>query len=274
MKIFKFRDYSRYLKEYIVGLPRKGRGEISKIAAALGVHTTLVSLVLSGERDLTPEQSYDLANYLNLTDIEKDFFSILVQFRRAGNPRLKKHLKDQLEAMREKATKVERHFEHEKKLAEDYKARFYSSWIYSAIRLYCTTEDCGKSVEEIADQFSLTRQRTLGLITFLQAAGLILLENDKYKMGVSRTYLDKESVHLSRHHSNWRIKAIQKCEQLMDNELMFTSPLSISREDFEIVREEISVLIKKISARVKESPAEEVACINIDLFYLFPLKNK
>lgn len=270
MKIYKYIDYALYLKDYIANRPRNGRGEISKMAAEIGVHTTLMSLILSGQRDLSAEQCFDLSRYLNLTDSEQEFFSTMVQYRRAGSSRLKSHLRAKLQSQRDAAIKAERHFEHEKKLTEHHQTQFYSSWIYSAIRLFCTTEERGKSLDQIVEKFSLTRQKAIKHLEFLLQAGLIVTEEDRYKMGVSRTFLERGSVSLSKHHTNWRLRAIQKIDDLSDQEMMFTSPISVSREDFENIRSEISTLIKNVSARVKDSPAEEVACLNIDLFYVLP----
>jgi len=274
MKIFKYTDYSSFLKDYISQLPKRGRGEISRMAAAIDVHTTLMSLVLSGERDLSPEQTFDLSQYLNLTDAEREYFSAMVQFRRAGHARLKSHLKEKLTGLREAALKAERHVEHEKKLTDQHQVQFYSSWIYSAIRLFCTTDVDGKSLEEVADKFSLSRQAALQHLQFLLEAGMVLIEKDRYKMGVSRTFLERGSTQLSRHHTNWRLQSIQKVDQLTEQELMLTSPLSVSKEDFDFIREDISALVKKISARVKDSPAEEVACLNIDFFFVLPKNQK
>lgn len=270
MRIYKYTDYAAYLKDYIGHRPRNGRGEISRMALEIGVHTTLMSLILSGQRDLSAEQCFDLARYLNLTESEQEFFSTMAQYRRAGNNRLKSHLKAKLQLQKDAAIKAERHFEHEKKLTEHHQAQFYSSWIYSAIRLFCTTEERGKSLDQIVEKFSLTRQKTLHYLEFLLEAGLILTENDLYKMGVSRTFLERGSIYLSKHHTNWRLQAIQKVDEITDQELMFTSPISVSRDDFENIRTEISSMIQKISARVKDSPAEDVACLNIDLFFILP----
>lgn len=272
MNIFKFTDYSAYLKDYIHHLPKKGRGEISKMASAIGIHTTLMSLILSSSRDLSAEQTFDLGQYLNLTNFEQDYFSTMVQYRRAGHARLKIHLKEKLAAMKEQASKAARQIDHEKKLTDQHQMQFYSSWIYSAIRLFCTTESDGKTIEQIGERFLLSRQAVVHHVQFLLEAGLLIVEKNKYKMGVSRTYLERDSIHLSKHHTNWRLQSIQRIENLSDDELMLTAPISISKEDFILVREEISALIKSVTERVKKSPAEQVACLNIDLFYVVPGK--
>jgi len=63
-------------------------------------------------------------------------------------------------------------------------------------------------------------------------------------------------------------KSLQQADQITEKELMFTSPISISKQDFEKVREQIVMFLKGFSKVVKDSPAEEIACLNIDLFWI------
>ena len=241
---------------------------MGKMALSLGIHPTLLSLILAGTRDLNEEHTYDLALYLQLTELETEFFSHLVSYSRAGNHRYKQFIKLKLEAIRKKSEKISNRFEHEKTLTESQRAIFYSSWLYSAIRLFCSTSEKGKTAEEISARFQKSRQSIISILNFLHEAGLVHEENGRYTMGSQRTFLEQGSPHLGRHHTNWRNKAIQKMEDISEKELMFTSPISVSRSDFEKIREEIASLLKSVSITVKESPAEEIACLNIDLFWI------
>lgn len=268
MSIFSHQNYRDFLKSYVSSLPKHGRGEIGKMAKATSIHPTLLSLIFSGKRDLSPEQTHDLGAYLKLTELEADYFSLLVQHARAGNHRLKSHLKKKIVALQTESTKISRRFEHEKSLSEIERSVFYSSWLYSAVRLFTSVGEKGKTLDEITERFLQPRQRILGILNFLLSAGLVVQERERYKIGPLRTFLEQGSSHLVRHHSNWRDKAVQKADQVSEEELMFTSPISLSKSDFARVREEIAALLKSVSATVKDSPAEEIACLNVDLFWI------
>jgi hypothetical protein len=97
---------------------------------------------------------------------------------------------------------------------------------------------------------------------------LVKQELGIYKLGKENTFLDKSSPFLVKHHSNWRIKAIQRSEELTERELMFTVPLSVSKKDFALIREEIVKLISRIGGVVKESEAEELAVFQADFFLI------
>ncbi|MNL24554.1 hypothetical protein D3C87_1459930 [compost metagenome] len=192
----------------------------------------------------------------------------MVQYSRAGNSRYKKLIQSKLEKIKKEASQISKRVSHEKTLTDQERAVIYSSWIYSAVRLFTSVDDKGKTLEQIQERFHLTRQRASDVLNFLESAGLVVLEKDFYKMGPQRTFLEHGSPHLLKHHGNWRIKALQQADKISEKELMFTSPVSLSRDDFEILREQIADFIKHFLTVVKDSPAQDLACLNIDFFWL------
>ncbi|MGZ3695024.1 MAG: DUF4423 domain-containing protein, partial [Bdellovibrionota bacterium] len=114
------------------------------------------------------------------------------------------------------------------------------------------------------------RARTASLLKFLTENGLCIERNSRYMMGLQKTHLERNSPHLPRHHSNWRLRAIERSEQLSDEELLYTAPVSLSKKDFQELREEMVAFVQKFLDKVHASPAEEVACFNMDFFWVEP----
>ena len=85
---------------------------------------------------------------------------------------------------------------------------------------------------------------------------------------VTTKAIQRDSPHLLRHHSNWRIRAIQQSENLSAQELMYTAGVSLSKQDFNLLREEMVGFIKRFLSQVHASPAEEIACLNLDFFWI------
>jgi len=268
MSLFLHSNYRDFLNDHIANLPKKGHGQISKIAKAINVHQSLVSLILAGERDLTLEQGYDLAEYLGLTEFESDYFSLLIQHARAGNIRYKKSIEKKLEKIKTEATQISKRVSHEKVLTDQQRAINYSSWIYSAVRMYTSVEEKGVTVEQVQNRFRLPRPTTIDILNFLEQTGLVDKVNDLYQVGSQRTFLEHGSPHLLKHHANWRIKALQQSSLITEKELMFTSPMAISRKDFAVLRERTAEFIKEFLKTVADSPSEELACLNIDFFWV------
>lgn len=268
MSIFEFRDYRIYLKSYIRQLPRKGRGELSKISKHLKVNTTLLSQIMSGLRDFNQEQACSLSAYMAHTDLEMDYFSLMVQLQRAGTAELKKYLEKKLGSIKTEALQLSKRISHEKKLSDQERAIFYSSWIYSAIHLFTSIRERGVTLEEISSEFHFTKQKTVEIMQFLIAAGLCIEVSGRYSMGVQSTFVDKGSPYLLKHHSNWRVKAIQKSETLAENELMYSGQFSLSKKDFEVLRERLTEFLKEANKIVKDSKAEDIAALNVDWFWI------
>ena len=268
MFIFQCNDSKSFLRHYIDHLPKRGRGEVSRMARHLRISTTLVSQVLAGNKHFTPEQTQALTSYLGLSELEAEYFLFLVQSERAGSVALKQFWKTKLQSLREKSLHVANRVKISRTLSDSERALFYSSGLYSAIRLYTSTSENGKSQEEIGRRFELTRAKTAEMVHFLLESGLCMEKNGKYFVGPQSTHLDASSPHLHRHHSNWRMRAIQQSEDLSSEELMYTAPVSLSKKDFQKLREEMVEFIKHFLDTVHASPAEEVACLNLDFFWV------
>lgn len=59
MTNFVIYNYCIFLRSYIKKLPKGGRGEINKIAIYVGVHSSLLSQILSEEKNLSLDSSSD-----------------------------------------------------------------------------------------------------------------------------------------------------------------------------------------------------------------------
>lgn len=267
MSIFKFKDLKSYLKSYFADLPKKGRGEVTRLAGHLGVSTTLISHVLSGNKSFTPEQAQKLISYLGLIGLEADYLTYLVQFERAGTVELRNFWKLKLEKIKEQSLKIANRLQTEKILTEEKRAIFYSSPLYMMLRLYTSVSENGKTLNELAQRFEIPMTKCSEIMSFLVECGLCNEQNGRYSMGAKTLHLEKTSPHLLRFQSDWRMRALSRAEDLSDSELLFTAPVSLSKKDFEYLREETIAFVKRFLETVHASPAEDVACLNIDLFW-------
>jgi len=267
MSIFNFSDSRAFLRHYISTLPRKGRGESTKIARYLRVSTTLVSQVLNGEKSWTAEQAQALTEYLGLSELETDHFLFMIHYERAGSAELKKYWQSKLNDLKSKALQLSERLKSERVLNDQERSVFYSSALYSAVRLF-TSIGKGKTVGEVEERFEISRARASEILHFLVETGLCRLEKDRYIMGAQSTFLEQGSPHLLKHYSNWRIRAIRQSEELSEKELMYTSVVSLAQKDFDLLREGMVGFIKEFLDKVHASPAEEIACFNLDFFWI------
>lgn len=268
MNLFECKDIKSYLSLHISRLPKRGRGEINKIANHLGVSSTLISNVLAGQRTLTSEQAYRLAKYLGLIDLEAEYFLALHQLERAGDVEYRKYWKEKIASIKEQSLKISQRIKSEKKITEEERAIYYSSYLYAAIRLYTSVGEKGQTLQNLAARFELSLKKCAEIMKFLVETGFCEEKNGLYFLSSFNTHLEKESPHLLRFQTDWRLKALQAAETLTDEELLFTGPVSLSKADFKLLREELVQVIKRFLDVVQPSPAQEIACLNIDWFWI------
>lgn len=264
MSIFSHEVYVTFVKEWIKAQAFAGRGQVNKIANHLSVNPTLISQVLSERRDLSLEQAEQLTDYMGLSAIEKDYFLLLVEHSRSGTQALKKYFENKLLLLIKQATEIKNRTPEARSLTDQERAVFYSSWMYSAIRIFCSLQD-GKTFEQICSEFRLSRDKAQNILDFLVSTSLVESKDNKFYPGTQRTFLEQGSPFLPRHYSNWRMYSIRRADDLPADELMFTAPFSISEKNLAVLKEDLLQVIKKVYERVGEDDPETMAVVNIDL---------
>jgi uncharacterized protein (TIGR02147 family) len=263
--IFNFSDYREYVKNWLKEARKTKESNLSRLAQKIGVHTTFLAHVLSGAKNLSLEQAADLSEIFKHTPIEEDYFFTLVHLDRAGTVKLKKYWmakKIEIETARKKLnTRVGKHHE----LTDEERAIFYSSWIFVAVYV-ATAIDDGQTLEQISKLFKITRAKAEEILAFLTQSGICEKIENIYRMGKAVVYVPNDSPFVIKHHTNWRIRAMEKMDRRDDSELFFSSPMSISKKDLQSIRELLAKTIQTSLEICKDSSAEEVICLNIDLF--------
>ena len=263
--ILNYTDFNLFLQKEIEKNTQLKRGEKKRIAEYLNIHPTLLSQIFSGNRQFSDEQVFLLGECLGLSELESDYIFLLHQISSTQNKKFRERLNKKREALKKRSLNLSERVEKDKVLSDKEKSIFYSSWQYSAIRIFSSLKG-GKSKEEISDRFGIEKKQISEILEFLVQTGLCKTEKGRFFHCISRTHLEKTSPHLKQHHANWRIKAIQKMDNTFVEDLSFTAPLSLSTKDFEFLREEMIQLIKKVSDTVKETEPEDIFCFAIDFF--------
>ncbi len=223
---------------------------------------------MAGEKSFTSEQAQKLGKYLGLFGLEAEYLLFMVQLERAGSDELRKFWSGKLDELKDRALILSNRLRPKRVLNDQERSIFYSTALYSAIRLYTSVGDKGKSLIEIAERFEIPRTKAAEILKFLVEIGLCAQRGDRYFMGVQSTHLEQGSPHMLKHHSNWRIRAIRQSEELSETELMYTANVSLSKKDFEKLREKMVGFLKDFLTVVHDSPAEEIACLNLDFFWI------
>lgn len=263
LSVFNYEKFTDFLENEVVKNTSIKHGEKKEIAEFINIHPTTLSQVLNKSRTFNDEQVFLLAKFFNLNEIESEYVLLLHQIENTQNKFFKESLNKKKNKLKKRSLNLKERVEKDQEISDTDKAIFYSSWHYSCIWVFISLGD-GKSINEIQERIGIDKRQVNKVLDFLINIGLCTEKNGKYFQQLGRMHLDKQSPHLKQHHINWRIKSIQSLDNPDDANLNFTAPLSLSKKDFEKMREELVNYIQKLSTVVEKTDPEEVYVVNLD----------
>jgi uncharacterized protein (TIGR02147 family) len=263
ISVYDFKDYREFLNTWIdaQGL----RGLKGKLAEVAGVSSTLISLILKGDKQMSLEQASDICDFIGMSEKETDYFFLLVEYGRAGSHSLQQKLVKRIREHQELAKKLSQRVKKDTDLTDQEKAIYYSSWIYTGVRNLTATGEFN-SVQSIAERLAISPAIAAKALDFLLAHGLCKQEKGKITYGPANLHVDSDSPFVVKHHQNWRLRGFQFMDQYNENNLYYTCPMSLSKADAERVRKLLPKFIEEVLQIVRPSPSEEVYCFNMDWF--------
>lgn len=264
MRIFEAKTFSDYLRKHLKNLPHKGRGVLRGISVHTGIHSTTLSQAVKGDRPFTLEQAESICQYLGLKELETKYALVLLQKERAGTEALRLIFSNELIHLKQQAFELVHVVKRDKVLTDEDKSLFYSNWYYSGLAVLSSLPDL-KNSTSLATRTGLSKQRVNQAIDFLVRSGVCVDKSGKIEPGTNSTHLEAQSPLISRHHGNWRIKAMEKHPNLdPELELAYSSPMSISKQDAIKIRQLIVELVKNVNEIRDPSPCQEAYFLNID----------
>lgn len=263
--IFVYEDYKAFLNDWIENQP--GRGWKVKLATTISCNTTYITHLLRGNAHLSLEQAESASLLLNLDKDEKKYFLLLVQYGRAGTLSLKNFLKEQMKQSVEQHYKLKNRLIYSKELSKEDQAIYYSRWYYSAILISLTISKL-QAVPDIAYFLGLPENTVREALNFLTSRGLVETDRARFKIGTVSIHLGSDSPNVYKHHTNWRMRAIESMDNLKEEDLHYSSVISINEKDKVKVREIMTEAIEKIRNVVRDSKEDTVCAYNIDFFSL------
>lgn len=263
--VFDYKDYLSYFRAQLESAGLRGRKGL--LAQHIQVQPTYISQILQGKADLSLEQA-ELANsFFNHNLSESNFFLLLVQKDRAGTKRLKEHFQNQIEdILKSRLVLVERLGRHHE-IDEKERNWYYSSWGPSALHISVTIPDL-QTVDALAEFHRLAKEKVIQIMDRLERIGLVYKDGGKYLPGQSQMRLEKNSNHIIQHHSNWRVRALQSLDSETIEEMHYSGVVSLGRKDIAKIKNILLEALQSSIAVVKDSPEEELFCLNFDFFNL------
>ena len=269
ISVYSTTDYKSLILDWINHPANKKSSTRKSLAEALHCQTPFISHVLNGDYHFSVEQAEACAQWMNLSEQETSYFLLLVLWARAGTKTLKAHLHNQIQNIRENETVLKKKLSLDETLSHENQTIYYSSWHFAAIHMALLNPQL-RTLDSLEAHFKLTQKRVFYVISFLLKIGLIKEDNQSFKVIKPMLHLENTSSLLLQHHTHWRLKALENFQNYQNTQqnklLSYSGAISLSKDDFDWLKQKMSNLLKEISDKVKDSPDETLIGLNFDCF--------
>ena len=265
-QVFDFTNYREYLK---IALPCSGpnRGSRNRLAEALNCQKGFVSQVLGGRAHLSLEHGVRISKFLKHDPAEEEFFLLLLHLGRAGSVNLETFYRKRIAEILEHRNQIKDRIHSRSDLSESEQMTYYSSWHYTATHMCLMVPEL-RTRQSIGEFLGLPPEKVSEVLSFLEKCGLAQQKGTQYEGGPTRIHLPADSPIISKHHTNWRIKAIEALDRPKKENLHYSLIMSVSEEAAEKIRRILLDTIQHTEPIMKEAQDQTVYALNIDLFGL------
>lgn len=267
ISIYEFKDYKKYVLEWINRAANNGRGQRKLLADAIGCQTPFITHVLVGNYQFSPEQAEACSKWMGLNDSDTEYFLTLVMLQRAGTKSLESFYQKRISALRERENVLKKRLEIQETLTLENQMVYYSSWHYPAVHMGLLNPAL-QSIAALQKYFQLPLARVVSVINFLTEIRMVEETKLGYKVLLPVIHLENNSPLITQHHSQWRLRAIENIQSTNLESLHYSGLISLSKQDYEWVQERLAQLLNDIAEKVKTSPDEQLATLCFDWFTL------
>jgi uncharacterized protein (TIGR02147 family) len=263
--LFSFIDY----KAYLLHCEQKGeyKGFRTRLAESTGCQNAFISQVFNSSVNFNLEQALKISIFLKFNEEETQFFLWMVEFKRAGTQDLKKYFHNLLTQLKEKNLNIKNRIQIQQVLAAESQNIYYSSWIYSAVHVAAMIPNLN-TVERISLELKQTKDKIQSVIDFLIQNDLLVRKGNQLFSGKIQIHLSKDSPNIIKHHSNWRIQALNSLDEPTPNDIHYSGVSSLSIEDATKIKSKMIDFIEDYVKQIERSKEETLCVFNLDFFKL------
>lgn len=262
--VFSAKSYRDFIREWISSRD-SARGLQGQMCEAMECQSAHLSRALQDKVHLTMDQAFLLTQFLGLGKAETGYFLKLTERDRAGSPKYRSQISEELEDMKQAHDDLATRFKQERIGNHEQEAIYYSSWHWIAIH-YITASEKFQTPQKIADRLGLEVSFIRSSLETLEQFGLVKRKGDRWILNSGSIHMPKTSPLNSIQHGNWRNRAVLKSQNQKDDGLHYTIVQTISEDDFVSIKQQLLNAIDKYRKTADASPSEEITCFAIDFF--------
>ncbi|MEZ4237548.1 MAG: TIGR02147 family protein [Myxococcota bacterium] len=266
--IFEYLDYRAYLRDWYRARkardPRFSRRQFARRAGRSS--PGFLTEVMDGNRQLTPPTVQAVAQALDLSRTESEFFAALVDLQQASDTPARNHAWDRLSATRSARTKT----------LDGSGFEYLSNWWYPVVRELAHRADFRADPAWVARRVrpTITEAQARRALECLQALGLLEEVDGRIRPvdAVVTTPHEVEGLAVHNYHLGMLDRAREAIDRFEPGERhLVAATISVPTALVPRLKQEINALQERILALASEEPAEQV--LQIELL-MFPLSDR
>jgi hypothetical protein len=250
---FQYVDYKAYLKALIEFEPR---GFISRLAEAITCQRSYLSVVINGEIQVTPDQAYNISQYLRHSEAEQQYFLTMVEVARASTKSYRDHLQGKLERLKREEEDLSKKLKRTPTEHSAKEAFYYSSHLPGLMHILTSIPKYQK-IEGITRELGFSRDFVEQLLLQLEGHDLVSRQKDGFVFKGQSLHVAKTSPYVVFHHQNWRQQAVLDAQKNSPEGVHYTNVQSMSRKAHRHIKQKLLELIQE-AAEISEPSQEEV----------------
>lgn len=262
--IYEFTDYREYLKAALP-VSGEGRGSRNRLAETLNCQKGFVSQVLGGLTHFSPEHAIKISRFLSHDSEEEEFFLLLIHLGRSGSFDLSEFYKRKIKEILDRRKQIKGRIKTDQALSEADQTLYYSSWHFTAIHMCLMVPEL-RTRKAMSEYLGLSTEMVSRVLSFFVSRGLAEQKGGEYFSGPTRIHLPSDSPLVAKHHTNWRMQAIQSLDRQLPRDMHYSLIMSLSEEAAEKVRTILLNSVQEIEPVLKAAKDETVYALNLDLF--------
>ncbi|MGE0615738.1 MAG: TIGR02147 family protein [Bacteriovoracia bacterium] len=270
MNIFSYVSYREVIEAFVIerkALDRKY--SFQNLAAACRIQKTYLSRVIKGKAELNSDQLYLAADFMELDENEREYFSLLLEFARTGLKVRRDQLRVRIQAIQAQHRESHEHLEATPvRLATDALGEYYLDPLHQIIHICLTIKRYQDDLVKLATDLERPLARVRATVMKLEKMGLAEKKGASWRAIQKEIHLVKESPvypawrNQLRLLSLQRLQAVETDEQSYSFSVVFSSDMKTRNQ----VHAAFLEFLKATERKVKGTEPEHTFQLNFDLF--------
>lgn len=268
MNLFEINDYKKLIKEKILALKQINSSyTFDALALAMKIHKPYLSKVLNQKGNFNEDQLYRCADYLKLTELERQYFNLLYSENTSEVFERKNKLKVELSKIRKKAIKSSSLYtESEKADSIPETSDYFIDPHYALIHMHLLVQKYRENLELIADNLHLPKERVLEYLESLHFMRIIQKKGKDIQVLKEFIHLPENSKLITAFRNLSKYKAIEKVSQLPADDFLSMHVFFVTDESGKNKIQKLFLeFLNDAKKMADKSKSEDVFQLNFDL---------